>query len=65
VLLIHDPETEKGAAAMDCRVGHMSDPADTQGIAHFLEHMLFMGTEKYPVCCSTYIHIYIPTIKLI
>jgi insulysin len=26
----------------------MSDPADTQGIAHFLEHMLFMGTEKFP-----------------
>lgn len=36
------------SAALDTRVGCMSDPTDTQGIAHFLEHMLFMGTEKYP-----------------
>ncbi|MDX5335023.1 MAG: insulinase family protein, partial [Marinobacter sp.] len=24
------------------------DPADREGLAHFLEHMLFLGTEKYP-----------------
>lgn len=28
--------------------GCMSDPWKLQGLAHFLEHMLFMGTKKYP-----------------
>lgn len=26
-----------------------SDPEKVPGLAHFLEHMLFLGTEKYPV----------------
>ena len=26
----------------------MDDPEDIPGLAHFLEHMLFMGSEKYP-----------------
>ena len=26
----------------------MSDPADRHGLSHFLEHMLFLGTKKYP-----------------
>ena len=30
-------------------VGQFSDPDSLPGLAHFLEHMLFMGTEKYPV----------------
>ncbi|DBA00232.1 TPA: hypothetical protein N0F65_007876 [Lagenidium giganteum] len=48
VLLISDPKTEKASAAMDVHVGHQSDPAELPGLAHFLEHMLFLGTEKYP-----------------
>jgi insulysin len=48
VLVISDPDTDKAAAAMDVFVGSSSDPADRQGLAHFLEHMLFLGTEKYP-----------------
>ena len=47
-LLIHDPLAKKSAAAMDIRVGSLADPAGHQGLAHFLEHMLFLGTEKYP-----------------
>lgn len=27
----------------------MCDPAELPGLAHFCEHMLFLGTEKYPV----------------
>ncbi|ETW00084.1 hypothetical protein H310_07510 [Aphanomyces invadans] len=48
VLLVSDSEAEKSAAAMDVRVGHQSDPDNLLGLAHFLEHMLFMGTKKYP-----------------
>lgn len=48
VLLISDPATEKSSAAMDVHVGHQSDPEQLPGLAHFLEHMLFLGTEKYP-----------------
>ena len=47
-LLVSDPTTEKSAACCDVNVGSMSDPPEAQGLAHFLEHMLFMGTEKYP-----------------
>lgn len=48
VLLISDPEADKGAAALDVHVGSGDEPDDRPGIAHFLEHMLFLGTEKYP-----------------
>ena len=47
-LLIHDPEADKASAAMDVRVGHLSDPEGLYGMAHFCEHLLFMGTKKYP-----------------
>ncbi|KAI5284891.1 Insulinase (Peptidase M16), partial [Ascosphaera aggregata] len=47
-LLIHDPETDKASASMDVSVGNYNDPEDIQGLAHCLEHALFMGTEKYP-----------------
>ncbi|MDC3332717.1 insulinase family protein [bacterium] len=48
VLLISDPTTDKSAASLDVYVGSGDDPEDFQGLAHFLEHMLFLGTSKYP-----------------
>ena len=33
---------------MDVKVGASLDPVPLYGTAHFLEHMLFMGTEKFP-----------------
>ena len=59
-LLVHDPKTDKASAAMDVHVGHLSDPKDFPGLAHALEHCLFLGmtftlmglilsgTQKYP-----------------
>lgn len=49
VLLVHDAEADKASAAMDVNVGNFSDPEDLPGLAHCVEHMLFMGTKKYPV----------------
>ncbi|WP_375750788.1 insulinase family protein [Vibrio sp. HN007] len=47
-LLIHDSTATKSAAALAVHVGHFDDPVERQGLAHYLEHMLFLGTEKYP-----------------
>ena len=48
VLLVSDSKTERSAASLDVNVGSRQDPEDYQGLAHFLEHMLFLGTRKYP-----------------
>lgn len=48
VYLIQNPLAEKAAAALACHVGSLRDPREYQGLAHFLEHMLFVGSEKYP-----------------
>lgn len=48
VLLVSDTDSDKAAAAMNVSVGSWSNPDDLPGLAHFLEHMLFLGTEKYP-----------------
>lgn len=48
VLLISAPNTDKSAAALDINIGSRQDPQERPGLAHFLEHMLFLGTDKYP-----------------
>ena len=47
-LVVSDPSADKAAAALDVNVGSANDPDARPGLAHFLEHMLFLGTEKYP-----------------
>lgn len=47
-LLVSDPLAEKAAAALSVRIGANQNPPEREGLAHFLEHMLFLGTEKYP-----------------
>ena len=36
------------AVAVVVKAGSYDDPKECQGMAHFLEHMLFMGTKEYP-----------------
>lgn len=49
VLLVHQADSEKSAAALTVNVGHFDDPLPREGLAHFLEHMLFLGSARYPV----------------
>lgn len=48
VLLVSDPNFNKSAASLVVGIGGNDDPFEHAGLAHFLEHMLFLGTEKYP-----------------
>lgn len=47
-ILISDPRSDKSGAVLSIEVGSWEDPKEHPGMAHFLEHMLFMGTTKYP-----------------
>ena len=48
VILVSDPLADRSAAAMSVGVGSLDDPQGRAGMTHFLEHMLFLGTKKYP-----------------
>ena len=45
-LLVHDPDTDKASASVNVNVGSFSDADDMPGMAHAVEHLLFMGTKK-------------------
>ncbi len=45
-VLVSHPSIDKAAAALDVSVGSLAEPNKVAGIAHFLEHMLFMGSSK-------------------
>lgn len=47
-LLISDSKTDKSSAALAVNVGHFDDPIEYQGLAHLLEHMMFLGTKRFP-----------------
>ncbi len=48
LLVISDPEAQRAAVAVDVDVGTSAEPDAFPGLAHFLEHMLFLGTDSYP-----------------
>lgn len=49
VLLIqHESEEKQAALVLSIDVGGFDDPKEAKGLTHFLEHMVFMGSEKYP-----------------
>ncbi|KAF8290752.1 putative peptidase [Trypanosoma cruzi] len=47
-IVIQDDNAKVPAAAMSIHAGQLNDPEFLPGLAHFCEHMLFMGTAKYP-----------------
>lgn len=47
VLMISNEYSKYSYAAMNVRTGSLMETT-TKGLAHFLEHMLFMGNKKYP-----------------
>lgn len=48
VLLVSDPTADKAAASLTVFRGSYDETEAWPGLAHFLEHMLFIGTAKYP-----------------
>eukprot|EP00913_Durusdinium_trenchii_P018813 g17680.t1 len=48
VVVGSDPHCDKAGAALTVNTGLCDERKDLPGLAHFLEHMLFTGTKKYP-----------------
>lgn len=46
MIFISDPDANTSSCSVAIGAGYLQD--DYQGTAHFLEHLLFMGSEKYP-----------------
>lgn len=45
---VYDKDTDKTTITVSINIGSYSNPKEFQGLAHFLEHMLFLGSKKYP-----------------
>lgn len=48
LLVISDQAAQRAAVAVNVEVGSAAEPDAFPGLAHFLEHMLFLGTDHYP-----------------
>lgn len=47
-LVISDPDAEKAAASVNVAAGSYHEPVEHLGLAHYLEHLLFLGTKNHP-----------------
>lgn len=47
-LIVRNELFKNSSCALSVGVGSFDEPKEFLGLAHFLEHMVFMGTEKYP-----------------
>lgn len=48
VMLVSDKQAPKSLAALTLPIGSLDDPDSELGLAHFLEHMVLMGSKRYP-----------------
>lgn len=46
VMLVSDPSIHLSAVSLDVACGSYSNPPELPGLAHYVEHLLFLGTEK-------------------
>ena len=46
IVLISDINLKSSCCCVGVKAGYLND--DFEGTAHFLEHLLFMGSKKYP-----------------
>lgn len=49
MMLVSDPSIETSAVALSVAVGSFQEPIEFAGLAHYLEHMLLLGTKSYPI----------------
>ena len=47
-IIVNDSHLKKSFVTVSVNIGSYSNPEGYDGLAHFLEHMLFMGSKKYP-----------------
>lgn len=47
--LRHAPRLKRAAAAIRVQAGSHDAPAKWPGLAHFLEHLFFLGTDRFPL----------------
>ncbi|MDE0453117.1 MAG: insulinase family protein [Gammaproteobacteria bacterium] len=47
-LLMHDPGSDRAFTAASVARGSNQDPKGHEGLAHLVEHLLFVATDKYP-----------------
>eukprot|EP00923_Selenidium_pygospionis_P011144 GHVN01019352.1.p1 GENE.GHVN01019352.1~~GHVN01019352.1.p1 ORF type:complete len:119 (+),score=5.89 GHVN01019352.1:144-500(+) len=47
-LVVRNNRTKVAGLSVGVKVGSFSDPSKFEGLAHFLEHMLFLGSKPYP-----------------
>jgi insulysin len=47
-VFVEDKLLERTIISVAVKVGSLANPKEYMGLAHFLEHMLFLGSKKYP-----------------
>lgn len=48
IFFVETKDSNISSATMYVGVGNIDNPHDIDGMAHYLEHMLFMGSDEYP-----------------
>src|SRR2546425_955815 len=48
IFFVQNKDSNISSASLYVSVGNIDNPPDIDGMAHYLEHMLFMGSDLYP-----------------
>ncbi|UFX39058.1 insulinase family protein [Chlamydia trachomatis] len=48
LMIVSSPKASESGAALVVKTGNNADPLEFPGLAHFTEHCVFLGNEKYP-----------------